>query len=285
MPYKQASSKNLHIAWNQVPEKSWPEARKRQFLPPEDTFLPLSLTAAFSLSVSLRKRKPLRQTLMDHGLLEEVLTKHLPSLAAKYFPTTNTAECLTNYMDLEYFGTISIGTLAQEFTVLFDTGSANLWVPSVYSSSNACAAHQCYNPALSSTYYSTTVSISTWHSTGSMMGYLAYNTTGSIVDSSTSLIARPAAGINNIQYETGAACASSGLLKSSSCMNGFEVFNFYMVADELWVLGNVFLCHYYSVFDRINNMAGTHNVSLLPPPHNEGPPNTSHHTSLAGAKQ
>uniref|UniRef100_A0A674JGC5 pepsin A n=1 Tax=Terrapene triunguis TaxID=2587831 RepID=A0A674JGC5_9SAUR len=146
-----------------------------------------SIHSTLLILVSLKKGKSLRQNLKEHGLLEDFLKKHPYYLASKYFPSLSNefaSEPLTNYMDVDYYGTISIGTPAQDFTVIFDTGSSNLWVPSVYCSSTACTNHNKFNPSDSSTYQATSQSLSIQYATGSMTGILAYDTVqvGGIVD-------------------------------------------------------------------------------------------------------
>ncbi|XP_070592023.1 pepsin A-like [Erythrolamprus reginae] len=131
------------------------------------------------LRVYLKKSKSTRQILKEHGMLDDFLKKHPYNPGTKYFPwlqNTFATEPLQNYLDLEYTGTISIGTPPQEFVVLFDTGSSNLWVPSVYCSTPACSNHHKFNPQQSSTFQSTSQSVSITYGTGSMTGFLGYDT-------------------------------------------------------------------------------------------------------------
>ncbi|ELW65241.1 chymosin [Tupaia chinensis] len=127
--------------------------------------------------IPLHKGKSLRRALKEQGLLEDFLKTQQSTVSGKYFSSGVVAsEPLTNYLDTQYFGKITIGTPPQEFTVVFDTGSSDLWVPSVYCDSAACQNHQRFDPSKSSTFQNLDKPLSIQYGTGSMQGFLGYDT-------------------------------------------------------------------------------------------------------------
>ena len=85
----------------------------------------------FFTRIPLHKFKSIRNVLRDDGITEEqLLKKEKERLHTKYTAEYGAPEPLSNYLDAQYYGLISIGTPPQDFKVVFDTGSSNLWVPS-----------------------------------------------------------------------------------------------------------------------------------------------------------
>uniref|UniRef100_A0A2K5DCK0 Peptidase A1 domain-containing protein n=1 Tax=Aotus nancymaae TaxID=37293 RepID=A0A2K5DCK0_AOTNA len=138
------------------------------------------LLAVFALSqasgisrIPLHKGKSLRRALKERGLLEDFLKNHQYAVSRKHSSSGEVAsESLTNYLDCQYFGKIYIETPPQEFTVVFDTGSSDLWVPSVYCNKN----HHRFDPSKSSTFQNMDKSLSIQYGTGNMQGLLGYDT-------------------------------------------------------------------------------------------------------------
>ncbi|XP_067432690.1 pepsin A-like [Thunnus thynnus] len=129
------------------------------------------------LQVPLEKGQSAREYLEEQGLWEEYRLKYPYNPMAKFDPSFAVAgEPMTNDADLAYYGIISIGTPPQSFKVIFDSGSSNLWVPSVYCNSAACNNHDKFNPSQSSTYRRNGRALRIQYGTGSMTGFLGYDT-------------------------------------------------------------------------------------------------------------
>lgn len=77
---------------------------------------------------------------------------------------------LTSRLD---FSEISIGTPPQDFKVILDTGSSNLWVPSQSCGSIACFLHSKYDSSSSSTYKKNGSDFEIRYGSGSLSGFVS----------------------------------------------------------------------------------------------------------------
>ncbi|XP_062852494.1 nothepsin isoform X2 [Trichomycterus rosablanca] len=134
--------------------------------------------------VPLIKMPSLRSHLRATNQLEDFLKDHqVDAFSRRYaqcYPSTlvslrpgKSAERLYNFMDAQYYGQISLGTPEQNFTVVFDTGSADLWVPSSYCVSEACVKHHKFKAVESSTYIHDGRVFGIHYGSGHLLGVLA----------------------------------------------------------------------------------------------------------------
>lgn len=124
--------------------------------------------------IPLKKHKSMREALREKGIRLPYQDPGLKYQTNELASSVNMY--INNYADTTYYGPISVGTPPQSFLVLFDTGSSNLWVDSIYCNTQACNAHKKFNPHTSSTYSTKGQSVFLSYGSGSLYGVFGYDT-------------------------------------------------------------------------------------------------------------
>ncbi|XP_061495747.1 cathepsin E-like [Rhineura floridana] len=135
------------------------------------------------IRIPLLRFKSVRGKLRERGELNWFFKDHLPDVfVQRYlqcFPSDINLsgglakERLCDYMNAQYYGEVSVGTPPQKFTVVFDTGSADFWVPSAYCVSDACRMHNKFKSFMSQSYAHGGQLFYLQYGTGRLMGIAA----------------------------------------------------------------------------------------------------------------
>ena len=80
-------------------------------------------------------------------LCQAAVTSKVPLFLENSSLDPNRARAARN---IAYYGVVSLGNPGANFSVCFDTGSTDMWVPSFKCTSAACLSHNQYDPAKSS---------------------------------------------------------------------------------------------------------------------------------------
>ncbi|XP_061013311.1 pregnancy-associated glycoprotein 1-like [Dama dama] len=152
---------------------TWSQERSMKWL----VLLGLVAFSDCIVNIPLRRVKIMRKTRSEKNMLNNFLKEHSYRLYQTSSPGSNIAtHPLRNIEDMFYVGNITIGTPPQEFQVVFDTGSSDLWVPSILCTSPSCSSHVMFRHNESSTYRHTNKTFSIKYFSGRMKGVVGRDT-------------------------------------------------------------------------------------------------------------
>lgn len=126
----------------------------------------LGIPANALFSLPLRKMKSIRQIYKEKGW-------ELPPRSVSKYTQNGSSPVpidIHNFQDAQYYGPMKLGSPGQQFNVIYDTGSSNLWVPA-HNCSN-CGLKPKFDSSRSSTYKADGREFKIVYGSGPVSGYL-----------------------------------------------------------------------------------------------------------------
>jgi len=117
-------------------------------------------------------RIPLHRSKSVHQIKREAQMPYKPSLSVNM--ESGVPVIVNDFENAQYYGPISVGNPEQQFNVIFDTGSSNLWLPSA--SCTNCAFHPRYDHTKSSSYVANGTVFKIQYGSGPVSGFLSQDT-------------------------------------------------------------------------------------------------------------
>ncbi|CAH0521759.1 unnamed protein product [Peronospora belbahrii] len=141
-----------------------------------------ALLLARSVSNAILLRVPMIKRSDDEFVLSLLASVHTLQRPVVWSPTVDVAEqaavikdaanvIIRDFQNAQYYGSISLGSPPQPFSVIFDTGSSNLWVPD-----KKFGFHNVYDHEKSTTYKANGTEFSIMYGSGPVSGFLSQDT-------------------------------------------------------------------------------------------------------------
>lgn len=128
-----------------------------------------TLLAAVNAGRAGLLRIPIRKMQSLNDIYRENNLQYVGPTGAKYAGGADVP--IHDYSNAQYYGPISVGSPPQNFNVIFDTGSSNLWVPS--STCSNCGTHPLYDSSKSSTYVQNGTVFDIRYGSGPVSGFVS----------------------------------------------------------------------------------------------------------------
>jgi cathepsin D len=131
--------------------------------------------AVLLVSVNSLMRFPLQKR-DNREFVAGILARAMKGMPLSYKTGKDGNVVINDYENSQYYGQISIGTPAQNFQVIFDTGSADLWVPSKQCA-NCARTKSKYDSSKSRSYIANGTSFDIMYGSGPVSGFESSDTT------------------------------------------------------------------------------------------------------------